>query len=299
MGTTRLVAVAALALGALGVTGSAQTFRSTVDLVSLGVTVTDREAAFVTDLSADDFEIFEDGKPQRITLFAPGHADPAPALHLGVLFDCSGSMEEDIRFSRSAAIKFLNTLPDAADVTLVDFDTEVRVTRYSQADFPRLVERLRRRKPDGYTAMHDAMGVYLDGAAGEEGRKIFVLYTDGMDNSSAMTFSETLDLLRASDVTMYAVGFLGSVGASRTMEQRMRLQQMTEATGGLAFFPQALKDLDATYAKVVEEIRAQYTLGYVSANTRTDGNWRKFEIKVKRPGVKVRSRKGYFAPFRQ
>jgi Ca-activated chloride channel family protein len=296
---TRLVVVAGLALGVLGVPGSAQTFRSTVDLVSLGVTVTDRQGTFVTDLAADDFEVLEDGKSQRITLFALGSADPAPALHLGVLFDCSGSMDEDIKFSRSAAIKFLNTLPDAADVTLVDFDTEIRVARYSQADFPRLVERIRRRKPDGYTALHDAMGVYLDGAAGQEGRKIFVLYTDGMDTSSAMTFGETLDLLRASDVTMYVVGFLGSAGNSRTMEQRLRLQQMTDTTGGLAFFPLAIKDLDATYAKVVAEIRAQYTLGYVSANTRSDGHWRKIEIKVKRPTVKVRSRQGYFALFRQ
>jgi Ca-activated chloride channel family protein len=206
-------------------------------------------------------------------------------------------MEEDISLSRSAAIKFLNALPQAADVTLVDFDTEVRVARYGPADFPRLVERIRRRKPEGTTAMHDAIGVYLDGLINLEGRKVFVLYTDGMDTSSSMSYGETLDLLRASDVTMFAVGFLG-VG-HRAAEQRMRFQQMTEATGGQAFFPQTIKDLDPTYAKVVAEIRAQYTLGYLSGDLAADGRWRKVEVKVKRPGLRVRSRKGYFAPYRQ
>lgn len=290
--------VLAAALGASALALHAQVFRSAVDLVSLGVTVTDRQGQFVTDLTRDDFEIVEDGRPQSIRLFSRGDAEPAPELHLGLLFDASGSMEEDIGFARSAAIKFLNALPHAADVTLVDFDTEVRVARYGPGDFPRLVERIRRRKPDGTTAMHDAVGVYLDGLAHLDGRKVFVLYTDGLDTSSSLTFSEALDLLRASDVTMFAVGFLGNARGSRSMEQRMRLSQMTEATGGQAFFPSSAKDLDPTYAKVVAEIQAQYTIGYLSTNTRADGSWRKVDIGVKRPGLKIRTRKGYFAPYR-
>lgn len=295
----RLAIAAGLVAGALSLGTQAQVFRSAVDLVSLGVTITDREGRFVTDLTADDFAISEDGAGQAIRLFLRGDVKPAPELHLGLLFDSSGSMEEDIALSRSAAIKFLNALPDAVDVTLVDFDTEVRVARYGPADFPRLVERIRRRKPDGNTAMHDAMGVYLDGAAGQDGRKIFVLYTDGMDTSSSMTFPETMDLLRGSDVTMYAVGFLRSLTGARSMEQRMRLQQMTETTGGFAFFPTSPTDLDPAYEKIAAEIRAQYTIGYLSTNTKTDGSWRKVAIKLKRPGLKVRSRKGYFAPFRR
>ena len=96
-------------------------------------------------------------------------------------------MEEDLAFARSAAIKFLNTLHDARDITLVDFDTEVRVARFGQSEFPRLVERIRTRKADGYTALYDALGVYLDGASSQDGRKILVLYTDGGDNASSIT----------------------------------------------------------------------------------------------------------------
>lgn len=290
--------VLAAAIGASALAADGQVFRSAVDLVSLGVTVTDRKGNFVTDLTREDFAIVEDGRPQSIRHFTRGHAEPAPDLHLGLLFDASGSMEEDIGFARSAAIKFLNALPQAVDVTLVDFDTEVRVARYGPGDFPRLVERIRRRKPDGYTAMHDAVGVYLDGLAHVDGRKVFVLYTDGLDTSSSMTFAETLDLLRASDVTMYAIGFLGNVRGARNIEQRMRLNQMTEATGGQAFFPLSVKDLDPTYAKVVAEIQAQYTIGYLSTNSLADGSWRKVEVRLKRPGLKLRSRKGYFAPYR-
>jgi Ca-activated chloride channel homolog len=287
-----------LLVGVLGLAAHAQVFRSAVDLVSLGVTVTDRDGRFITDLAQEDFELSEDGVGQSVRLFLRGDTKPAPDLHLGLLFDSSGSMVDDIELSRSAAIKFLNALPDAVDVTLVDFDTEVRVARYGPADFPRLVERIRRRKPDGYTAMHDALGVYLDGAAGQDGRKVLLLYTDGMDTSSAMSYAETLDLLRGSDVTMFAVGFLRSSG-TKSMEERMRLQQMSESTGGLAFFPTAAKELDPAYDKVVAEVRAQYTIGYLSTNARTDGSWRKVDIKLKRPGLKLRARKGYFAPFRQ
>jgi len=277
-----------------------QVFRSVVDLASFGVTVVDKKGMLATDLGRDDFEVREDGQPQEVTLFARSdQAESAPELHLGLLFDTSGSMEESISFSRSAAIKFLNALLEAKDVTLVDFDTEIRVVRYGQQDFARLVERIRRRKPDGYTALYDALGVYLDGAAMEGGRRILVLYTDGGDTSSSMSFSEAQTLLRASDITLYAVGFLSHLSQSVQMDQRLKIRQLAEVTGGLAFFPNVIKELDATYDKVLAEIRAQYTIGYLSTNTRTDGRWRKVEIRVKRPGLKVRTRQGYFAPYRK
>jgi Ca-activated chloride channel family protein len=289
-----------LAAAGLAEAPEAQVFRSGVDLASFGVTVVDRKGGLVTDLTRDDFEVREDGELQSITLFARGDAvESAPPLRLGLLFDTSGSMEESIGFSRSAAIKFLNTVQEARDITLVDFDTEVRVVRYGQHDFARLVERIRKRKPDGNTALYDALGVYLDGASTEEGRRTLVLYTDGGDTSSAMTFGEAQTLLRASDITLYAIGFLSHLSQSLQFDQRHKLRTLAELTGGLAFFPTVIKDLDPTYEKIAAEIRSQFTLGYLSTNTRLDGSWRKVEIKVKRPGTKVRSRQGYFAPYRQ
>lgn len=295
---TRAVLVMALVLVA-PIEGQQPTFRAGVDLVHFGVTVTDRRGNFLTDLAPGDFEVVEDGARQSIALFARGDQADALDLHVGLLFDTSGSMGEDLKLSRSAAIKFLNTLTDAKDMTLVDFDTEVRVAKYGQADFPRMVERIRNRKPDGWTALYDALGVYLDGAVEDTGRTILVLYTDGGDTRSAIGFSDAMTLVKASDVTIYAVGFLDHQPSSVKNEQRMRLQQIADATGGQAFFPMSMKEIEAAYDKIVAQIRAQYSLGYASSNQKMDGEWRKVEIKVKRPDVRIQSRKGYFAPFKE
>ena len=278
-------------------------FQSRIDLVTMGVTVTDRRGTFITDLTRDDFEIREDGRMQSITSFARGDGatDDLP-LHLGLLFDTSGSMGEDIKLARSAAIKFLNTLTDAVDMTLVDFDTEVRVARYDQANFARMVERIRSRQPDGWTAMYDALGVYLDGAAEDDGRKILVLYTDGGDTRSTLTFSDVMTLVRASDVTIHVVGFLENQPSSARIGQRMRLMEIAQTTGGQAFFPSAMKDVETAYEKIVAQIRNQYALGYVSTNSAQDGSWRRVEVRVKRPGLRdlrVQARRGYFALYKE
>ena len=297
-----LVVLALLLFAPLLRTTSAQqpTFRAQTDLVTFGVTVTDRRGNFVTDLTEDDFEVIEEDRKQTLKYFTRGTGlDPGPEMHVGLLFDTSGSMLEDIALARSSAIRFLNTLSDAKDITLVDFDTEVRMSKYGQQDFPRLVERIRSRKPEGFTAMYDALGVYLDGAAEDEGRTILVLYTDGGDTRSTIGFGDLMTLIRASDVTVYSIGFLNNQPTSVRTEQRARLHQIADATGGQAFFPTTMKDVEAAYDKIVAQIRAQYSLGYTSTNTRRDGNWRKVEIRVKRPDARVQSRKGYFAPYQQ
>jgi Ca-activated chloride channel family protein len=307
-----LLAVALLAV-TMAVSAQGPVFRTGVDLVTFGVTVTDRKGNFITDLTPADFTILEDGGEQKIQYFTAGtsrrsattadtldgglHDEELGKRHLGLMLDTSGSMEMDLSLARSAAVKFLKLLPEAEDITVVDFDTEVRITRYPQRDFPRLVERIRQRKPDGWTALYDALGVYLDGADQQDGRKILVMYTDGGDTRSELSWSDTLTLLKASDVTVYAVGLVDHTGSARS-ELRMRLQQMTETTGGQAFFPDQLKDLDSAYAKILDEIKAQYHLGFASTNAAQDGTWRKVEIKLKRPDLRVRARKGYFAPMK-
>jgi Ca-activated chloride channel homolog len=281
-------------------------FRAGVDLVNVGVTVTGRKGALVTSLNADDFEVYEDGKKQVVRYFAVGQAsgadEPGPAMHLGLLLDVSESMEEEVRFTRTAAVKFLNTMIDAVDVTLVDFDTEVRVARYGQQEYARLIERIRRQKASGHTALYDAIGVYLDGADEQEGRTIMLLYTDGADTHSVLEFSELVKLLKASDVTVYVVGQLEHQSALDKTELRRQLQEIADITGGRAFFPRSVTDLDAAYEQVVAEIRAQYILGYLSTNEKLDGSWRKIDVKVVRRsdgdrGDHLRFRRGYYAAY--
>ena len=296
-----------LAAIVLGTTTSSarQTFRTGVDLVHFSIIVTDRQGSPITGLMVDDFELVEAGQPQRITFFAEGdpdgQADVLP-LHLGLALDTSGSMELDMHEVRTAVIKFLNANETAVDVTLVDFDTQVRVARYASGEYPRLIERIRMRKPEGWTALYDALGVYLSGAASQNGQKILLVYTDGGDTRSALNFTELMDLLKASDVTMYVIGYLERHSSSARNEQRMQLQRMAVTTGGQAFFPASLKELDRIYESIQREIAARYSLGFVSADTRTDGAWRKVEIRLKRPDLrnaKIRTRSGYFAPYRQ
>ncbi|MSO45783.1 MAG: VWA domain-containing protein [Acidobacteria bacterium] len=302
--TAGIVVAGALLVAPLGpVAGQQATFQAGIDLVNLGITVTDRRGSFITDLRMEDFEVIEDGRKQTLTYFARGDQSPAaPPLHVGLLFDTSGSMGEDIKLARSAAVRFLNTLSDAVDMTLVDFDTEVRVATYGQRDFPRMVERIRGRQPGGWTAMYDALGVYLDGAAENVGRTILVVYTDGGDTRSAIAFADVMTLVRASNATIYTVGFLDHQSSTTRLAQRMRLMEIAQATGGQAFFPSAMKDIEVAYAQVSAQIRAQVSLGYSSSNTIMDGRWRKVGIRLTRPDVKdarIQSRRGYFAPFKE
>jgi len=290
----KVLAASALVLS-LALTGAAQ-FRSGVDLVSFVVVASDKEG-LVDGLTKDDFTVLEEGRPQTLQFFAQGDVSERMPLRLGLLFDVSGSMGMDIEMSRSAAIRFMNAVEHAKDVTLVDFDTEVRLARYGQDDFPRLIERIRARKPDGWTALYDAIGVYLNGMAMEEGQKVLVLYTDGGDTRSRMSISQVIDLLKWIDVTVYAIGFVEHQGSAR-WEQRMRLEQLANATGGRAFFPGSRDQLDEMYEKILAELNGRYTLGYISSSPARAG-FRKVEIKVTNPAyrnVKIRARDGYYAP---
>jgi Ca-activated chloride channel homolog len=297
----RTICTASLCLAAaLSLRAQQPTFRTAVDLVHFGVAVVDKQGKPVTGLTAEDFQVLENGKPQTLKYFSAGAPEEAPPLHLGLLLDTSGSMAGDIKDARSAAVKFVNALDHAADVTLVDFDTEVRVARFGPNDYPRLVERIRGRKPDGWTALYDAIGVYLNGAQTQDGQKVLVLYTDGGDTRSSLSFHDMLTLCKASDVTVYAVGYMENQGSGR-LQQRNELERVASTTGGQAYFPGVAKDLDGVFEKIEQELAARYSLGYLSTDLRTDGAWRGVEIKLKRTdlkGIKLRTRTGYFAPYK-
>ena len=273
-------------------------FRAGTELVHVGVTVTDRKGSVVSGLTREDFELVEDGVPQQIDYFAQGSDASSPDLHVGLMLDTSDSMAVDIDTSRTAAIKFLNRLPEAEDLTVVDFATEVRIGRFTQDDFPRLVERIRSREVEGWTALYDAFAVYLHGAQENQGRTILVAFTDGGDSRSTISFGDAVDAVRGSNVTIYVVGFLEHQSAAARNDQRFRLSRIAEESGGLAIFPLSMKDIERAYDQIVGEIQGQYSLGYVSTNRARDGKWRKIEVRL-RPGVKdarIRTRGGYVAP---
>ena len=279
-----------------------QVFKSGIDVVHLGVAVVDKAGSAVASLTQDDFVVYEGGKKQELKYFVRGDATDAeaPPLHVGLVFDTSGSMAADMELARSAAIKFLNRLPRAEDMTVVDFDTEVRIATYGQSDFTRLVSRLRGRKPDGWTALWDAMGTYLEHSQDQAGQKVLIVFTDGGDTRSAMTYADLLTAIKATDVSVYAIGFLENQPPSVRTGQRLQLTQLADITGGQAFFPMSMKEVDGMYDKIVAEIDSRYLLGYVSSDQRTDGAWRSVEVRLTKGDptkTRIRTRKGYYGPY--
>ena len=293
------VAAASLWLVAIAAQEPRSVFRTGADLVHVAVTVTDGRDNVIADLEPGDFEILEDGAPQRLAQFARSADAGAPELHAALMLDTSESMLADLDVSQRAAIRFLNRVPEAVDFTLVDFDTEVRVGRFGQDDFPWLVERIRSRSVDGWTALYDAFAVYLDGAAGNGGRTVLVAFTDGGDSRSVLGFGDVVSIVRASDVTIHVVGLLAHAPSDARNLQRVRLTRIAEESGGRAVFPTSMKQIDEAYDRILAEMQAQYSLGYVSTNVRRDGRWRTVTIRVRasgRDGLTIRTRAGYYAP---
>jgi Ca-activated chloride channel family protein len=201
--------------------------------------------------------------------------------------------------AKEALSRFIQTSHEQDEYFLISFNSTPHLLLDGTRDAQAVLDQFKNVHPGGETALYDAVGLYLDGASGQDGRKIMLLYTDGGDTRSSISLHELIELLKVSDVTVYPIGLLEHQSSSGRAQQRMVLQQMADVTGGQAFFPTAIKELDGVYEKVVAEIRAQYTIGYVSTNAKTDGAWRKVEVKVKRKDVRVRARKGYFALFRK
>jgi VWFA-related protein len=290
-----------LVLGLAATVGAGQqTFRTATNLVSVPATVIGRGDVLVQGLTMGDFEVFEDGKPQTLTLFTEGAPGPEIPLHLGLLLDTSESMDKNLSAATTAVIRFINALDEAVDVTFVDFSDQVRVSRFEPASYPHLFERVRDNKAEGATALYDALALYLQATEMQDGQKVLLLYSDGLDSTSSTGYGNLIEMLRRNNVMVYAIGYVENLGSSR-MSGQVRLNDMAHQTGGEAFYPLGREDLDKVYQRILDEITARYTLGYISTNPSADGKWRKLEVRATAPsakGAKVRTRPGYFAPLR-
>lgn len=285
-------------------------FESRVDMVSVPVAVTDDDGNFITDLKVEDFRLFEDGKPQEIRLFAAGlensWVDLPPELKdevsgrqvIGLLLDASGSMEEDIRLLRQAALKFLTNVPKTENLFVMDFDENIRISQYSSDDQRLLSDRIYDVEAEGWTALYDALATFLDRIYALDGKKTLVVFSDGVDSRSTLSMGEVLEMVRLSDVTIHSIHFgtHGVRGSSRTFQQGRFLRQIASETGGSYAFGDSLEDLDKLYDKILEELFSQYTIGYVSTNTKRNGKYRKIKIELPGHDYKIRARKGYYGP---
>jgi Ca-activated chloride channel family protein len=272
-----------------------------LDVVEVTVTARDAGGGLIGDLRADDFVLREDGHEQEILVFAPA-ARPEDreelALNLGMLFDTSESMRKDLRLSQESAIRFLDAIPRARDLLLIFFDRDIRLSRYSSENQQGIFGRILETRGEGYTALHDAIAVYLSRVSETPGRKVLVVFTDGDDTTSRFTSDEVVRMLRSSSVTVYPVQFAGEHRRDTTEALRARsfLAQLAVSSGGRVFQPHASKELAAIYESILEELGNQYVIGYVSDNPARDGKFRKITLESKRPDVKLRYRPGYQLP---
>ncbi len=275
-------------------------FRAGLEMVNVTVTARDAKGRLVPDLTATDFTVREDGRPQKVQLFAPA-ARPEQreelALNLGMLFDTSGSMRDELKLSQESAIRFLDAIPRAKDLLLVFFDRDIRISRYSSENQQGIFERILDTEGAGYTALNDAIAVYLSRVAEMPGRKVLVLFSDGDDTTSRVNAGEVASMLRASDVVVYPVAFAGErPNSTEGLRAHAFLASLAEASGGRVFAPHASRELAAIYQSILDELGSQYVLGYVSDNAARDGRFRKLTVGVRRRGVRLRYRPGYEVP---
>jgi len=267
--------------------------------VRLSVVVTGKDGRLIHGLAQDRFQVLEEGRPQQVAYFCEGAPGETLPLHLGLLLDGSESMDQDIGAAANAAVKFVKSLDEAVDVTFVDFDTTINLGRFLPDNYPRLFARIRERKAGGGTSLYDALGVFIERTFNEPGQHVVLIYTDGGDSTSSMTYGKLQQLLRLGNVMAYVVGYEQNQSTSERMMQQVRLGAIAHETGGEAFFPQSADELAGAYAKILDELAARYTIGYVPADLKTDGRFHKVEVRLGRPevkGAKVRTRPGYLAP---
>jgi hypothetical protein len=292
--------IAIAALAAVAVVPGQQRFRAGVELVHFGVVVTDRSGAPITGLTADDFEVIEEGTRQTIQHFAAGDPDAMPPLHLGFLLDMSGSMERDIpTCARPPSGSWgRSTRPRTSRSWISTRKCAWRGSR--PTTFPRLIERIRMRQTRGMDRLLRRARDLSARHRGADGQKIAVVYTDGADTRSTLNRTEVLDLLKASDVTMYVIGYLEGHSSSARLDQRQLLSRFSTSdrrSGVLPVEPPGGR-------RIYDQIRARSCRATASATSRRRARRRRV---ARRPdsgdaggpeGGRIRTRAGYFAPWR-
>ena len=275
-----------------------QTITVDVDLVNVLFSVSDKRGRRNTDLTKDDLRVYEDGELQTITNFSSETDLP---LTVALLVDTSASIRDKLRFEQEAAIEFFySTLRRKTDqAMLVTFDSGVDLLQDFTDNPETLADAVRKIRAGGGTSLYDAIFLAVsEKMAGEPGRKVLIVISDGDDNASRTSMTETMEMAQKNDVTVYTIS-TNSTAHFGTREQRRgdrTLRTFAEDTGGRAFFPFKLEELAVSFEDISEELRSQYTLAYVPTNRNRDGSYREIKVEARNRDYRVKARKGYYAP---
>jgi len=275
---------------------------STVDLVVLHATVVDEKGQFVTGLTTDNFHVFEDKVEQKISVFSK---EDIPVT-MGLVIDNSGSMREKRPQVNAAALSFVRTSNSADEVFVVNFNDEyyLDLDEDFTSNTQELHDALERIDTRGSTALYDAVIGSLDHLKkGHKDKRVLLVITDGDDDASRKDFSYTVKAAVESNAAIYAIGVFSDDDRKNNKKMirksKKELTTLAESTGGLAYFPDRLEDVDPVCVQVAHDIRNQYTLGYYPTNTAKDGSFRTVKVDLIPPKghgkLAVRTRTGYYA----
>jgi VWFA-related protein len=272
------------------------TVKKKVEEVNVIFTVTDKHGKFIKDLKQSEFSVLDDKRPaEAIRSFA---AETNLPLRVGLLVDASSSIRDRFKFEQESAIEFLNQIIRPVDQAFVlGFDATAEVTQDFTSRTEKLSSGVRMLRPGGGTALFDA--VYFacrDKLMKHQDtttvRRAIILLSDGDDNQSRSTREEAIEMAQRAEVVIYTI----STNLADKGKGDKELERMAVATGGRAFFPFKIQDVSNAFSEIQEELRSQYALAYKPADFNSDGRYRSIEISARNNKLKVRSRKGYFAP---
>jgi Ca-activated chloride channel family protein len=277
------------------------TFKAGIEVIRLNLSVTDGRNRLITGLSETDFTVYEDGILQDLSFFT---SDPLP-LSVSLLLDCSASMDENLPVAQEAGARFVGTLRPEDLGQVVQFNDRSTVLQDFTSDRSALESAIRSTRASGPTVLYNTLYIALrqlrdQGNPAAPRRRAIVLLSDGEDTASLVDDDQVLELARQADVVVYVIGLRSNRPQDR---ERIAFSQATyflttlaRDTGGEAYFTSSLSELDAIYGRVAEELRSQYTVGYVSRNERRDGKWRRIAVRASgRDDLQIRHKLGYYA----
>jgi VWFA-related protein len=269
--------------------------RKDVDEVLLHATVVDDKQRIVTDLGRNAFSVFEDGKPQTIVSF---HHEDIPVA-MGIVIDNSGSMREKRAKVNQAALNLVRSSNPQDEVFVVNFNDEYYLDQDFTNDLLKLKEALEKIDARGGTALYEAVVASADHLKRDARleRKVLFVVTDGEDNASRESLEQAVKQLQEENgPSVYAIGILGD--EEHPKRAKRALEVIAQRTGGLAFFPKTLDEVDEISRQVAHDIRNQYTIGYKPTNPKGTGGFRAIRVEAKAKGhgkMSVRTRSGYYA----
>lgn len=272
------------------------TFRTETRLVVLHASVVNKKGKLVMNLPESAFKVYENGAQQTLKIF---RQEDVP-VSMGIIVYNSGSMREKRATVETAALDLVKASNPQDEVFIVNFNDTPYLDAPLTNDMSKLQAALERIDSRGGTAMRDAIQGSLDYLKknGKKDKKVLIVVTDGNDNSSTETLEKLVDECKESrsQVLIYAIGLLGDEEPRDAKKAKRALDVLTESSGGLAYYPKDLAEVDRICLEVAHEIRNQYTLAYTPLNDKLDGTFRQVKVTVDAPGhPTVRTRTGYYA----